>query len=218
MLGVNTLTISRPLITLHARSYHVSLRTRFAAVREHFSVRPVDGAAVDWSEEGASLEMAIRYLKILLALSLGVYCLMDGTQNLINFERGHDWLVYVTSMKDHKVYPSSIGPAVTSPFWTYALWIWNIVAQFISGLLALKGVLDMWLKRMEDAVEFKAAKTFAILGAGSAVLLWFGFYFAILGGYFSMWQTEWGSGTLSAAAAIAGLSGLLMVFLNMPDQ
>ena len=72
--------------------------------------------------------------------------------------------------------------------------------------------------RNADANSFNAAKTFGIRGAGLAVIIWFGFFSAIGGAYFQMWQTQAGAQALQGAFQYSMLNGLILVYLSMRDE
>jgi predicted small integral membrane protein len=85
------------------------------------------------------------------------------------------------------------------------------------GALSLKGAWDLWRTRHEDASAFNSAKTFAILGAGMAMVVWFGGFVVMGGALFQMWQTQIGTGSFNGAFIYASTSALVLLFLNSPD-
>ena len=120
-------------------------------------------------------------------------------------------------MGNQVVYPISLGPAIHSPALVWILLCIIITLEIAAGLLAVKGALDLWKVRNADAAAFNNAKTFAILGAGMAVVIWFGLFSTLGGAYFQMWQTELGSVALQGAFQYAVLNGIVLIFVNMTD-
>ncbi len=160
----------------------------------------------------------IRLLKTVLALSLAVFCLFYAIQNVFNLQAAYGFVALMTSMEGHVAYPEHFGPAITSPAINWIiLWI-IILSEFAAGLLAGKGAIDMWGARSADAATFKEAKRFGILGAGLGVVIWFGYFSAIGGAYFQMWQTQAGSPPLNNAAQFVMMCGLVMIYLSMDDD
>ena len=82
----------------------------------------------------------------------------------------------------------------------------------------LKGCLDLWQQRHASSEAFQQAKSWALLGCGLAVLIWFGLFGVIGGAWFQMWQTELGSQSLNGAFQFAVSAALVLIFVNMPDQ
>jgi len=162
--------------------------------------------------------MAIRYLKIMLVIFVALLCVTYAAQNVANLDKAYTFVASAAGMQDHAAYPSSFGPAVrTAPLVWAALTV-IILGEFAAGLLAAKGVWDLWAARRAPAAGFNAAKTYALLGCGGALLVWFGLFGAIGGAYFQMWQTPLGSASLEGAFQFAAQIGIVMLFVNMADS
>lgn len=160
----------------------------------------------------------IRLLKVVLTLFAALFCLMYAFQNLVNLQAAYGFVALMTGMTDHAAYPNHFGPAVTSPFLNWVmLWI-IIVLEIAAGLLAAKGAFDLWRARNSTADEFESAKTFAVLGTGLAVVVWFGIFSAVGGAYFQMWQTEAGYNALENAFWFSAQHGLVLLIVNQPDR
>jgi len=162
--------------------------------------------------------MAIRYLKVLLVLFTGLMCLLYGLQNIANLQVAHQVVGLVLSMADHQSYPNSMLPAITSPILTGLAVAVIIALELAAGVVALKGCLDLWQQRHASSEAFQQAKSWALLGCGLAVLIWFGLFGVIGGAWFQMWQTELGSQSLNGAFQFAVSAALVLIFVNMPDQ
>jgi len=159
----------------------------------------------------------IRYMKIAFTASVSLFCLMYALQNVVNLEAAHWFVAYTTSMEGHEKYPSHFGPAVTAPVihWTM---LWIIIAlEFVAGLLAAKGAIDLFKARNASADEFNGAKTYAIAGCGVGILVWFGLFSAIGGTYFQMWQTEAGGGALANATLFSIQLALVWLLVSQKD-
>lgn len=52
--------------------------------------------------------------------------------------------------------------------------------------MSLKGAWDLWQKGKGSADEFNTAKTFATLGTGMALVVWFGGFIVVGGALFAM--------------------------------
>jgi len=162
--------------------------------------------------------MLNRFLKIDLAIFIGLFCLFYATQNIVNLQSAHWFVATMLSMEGHELYPAHFGPAVTSPALTWlALWI-IIVLEYFAGFLALKGAWDMWISRKATASNFHTAKKYVTAAAGVALFVWFGLFSAIGGAYLQMWQTEAGTGALQGSFWYLASIGIVALFINMHDD
>lgn len=159
-----------------------------------------------------------RLLKCVLTLFVALFCLMYALQNVVNLQAAYAFVDLVVGMDGHEAYANHFGPAINAPALIWILlWI-IIICEFLAGLLAAKGALDMWKARTSAGATFNDAKKFGILGAGLAVVIWFGFFSAIGGAYFQMWQTQAGAQALQGSFQYAMLNGLVLVYLSMHDD
>jgi predicted small integral membrane protein len=93
-----------------------------------------------------------------------------------------------------------------------------ILLEYSAGALAAKGAWDLCKSRKSSAGEFNAAKSYANLGGGIALLVWFGLFTAIGGSYFQMWQTELGGASLQGSFQFTASIGIVLLFVNMSEQ
>ena len=159
----------------------------------------------------------IRLMKVVLVAFAAFFCLMYALQNLVNLQPAYGFVAAMVQMDGHAAYPSHAGPAISSPLliWTM-LWI-IIVLEIAAGLLAAKGAVDLWRVRQGTVEEFHAAKKFAVLGTGLAVIIWFGIFSAIGGAYFQMWQTELGADALGNATWFSIQHGVILLIVVSPE-
>lgn len=162
--------------------------------------------------------MSIRFLKIILVLLIALQALVYATQNMVNLDAAYASVAYVISNQDHVVYPRSFAPDITSPALTWAAVVIIIALEYVTGIFAAKGTLDLWSARSSSAEEFNSAKTNALLGAGLTIVVWFGLFGVIANGVFQMWQTEIGANSSSDAFKFLVNGGLVLIFVNMPDR
>lgn len=160
----------------------------------------------------------IRIIKIALAASVALFCLMYALQNIWNLDAAGWFVSYTTGMEGHDKYPSHFGPAVTTPA-LHSIMLWVIIAlEITAGLLAAKGAYDLFKARNGSADEFNGAKTYAIAGCGVGILVWFGLFSAIAGAYFQIWQTEAGGGALANASMFSVQLGVIWLLISQKDN
>ena len=162
--------------------------------------------------------MAIRYLKMLFVFFEALLCLFYASQNVVNLRVAYQAVAYATTRQDQTIYPHSFGPGFGQ---TWLVWLTLsviILLEYSAGLLSAKGLWDLWRKRRAPAEAFNASKTFALWGAGTAIINWFGLFSVVGGAYFQMWQTQAGGMSLQGAFYYAALSAIVLFFVNMRDD
>ena len=162
--------------------------------------------------------MAIRYLKIILVLFVGLQAWFYVAGNIANWDAGLAVIGYVLGMEGHEYYPVHIVPALTSPTVHVIAFLIILTGEFLVGALSLKGALNLWKARRAEAESFNGAKRFAIAGCAMAMVVWFGGFIVLGGALFQMWQTEIGDGSLDGSFVYAVTAGLILLFVDRPDD
>jgi predicted small integral membrane protein len=160
----------------------------------------------------------IRLIKTVITLFLGLFCLMYALQNIFNLQAGYGFIALMTSMEGHVGYPNSFGPPVTAPALVWTIFWIIILTELAAGSAAIKGFMDMWSARNADAATFNAAKQWGIVGAGLGIIIWFGYFHAIGGAYFQMWQVEAGRGPFQDSALFVVMCGVIALILMQADD
>jgi predicted small integral membrane protein len=162
--------------------------------------------------------MSIRYLKILLVAFVGLLGLLYFAGNVTNWNAGLGAVAYVVGMQGHEIYASHIFPPFSHPALVTIAYLIILVGEFLVGVLSLKGAWNLWRARHARSDAFNAAKTYAVLGTGMALVVWFGGFIVIGSALFQMWQTQVGSNSFHDAFIFAAMSGLVLLFLIQPDE
>lgn len=162
--------------------------------------------------------MNSRTLKIVLVCFVSLGALIWAIQNIVNIDAAYASVAYVTSNVDHEAYPDSFGPSFGSPVLVWLALAVILAGELATGLLAAKGAYDMFSRRKAPAAEFNAAKRFATLGCGMALIVWFGIFGVIGGAFFQMWQTDIGHGSFADGLLYAIPNGLILLFLEFRDE
>lgn len=158
-----------------------------------------------------------RYIKIALATFAALFCLFYAIQNVMNLGSAEWFVGTMTAMKDHEAYPNTFAFAVTSPI-LVKMMLWVIIfLEFLAGLLAGKGAIDMFVRRNASRDEFNAAKTYVLAGTGLAVVVWFGIFGAFGGAFFQMWQVEAGANALREASLYGLQHGVVWLIIRADD-
>ncbi|RUO34258.1 DUF2165 family protein [Aliidiomarina sanyensis] len=162
--------------------------------------------------------MALRTIKILLALFIGLLCVFYAAQNVVNLAEAHFFMGYVLGLSDHQAYPNTFAFGISNPVLVWIPLTLVIALEFIAGFVVLKGTYAMWQARRRDVATFQHSKSTVFLGAGIALLVWFGLFTVIGGAFFQMWQTELGAGSLMGSFQYLGSIALVSLFIAMPDS
>lgn len=160
--------------------------------------------------------MLDRQLKALFAVLLGLCALFFVIGNIVNLSAAYASFAYVLSLADHAAYPKDFVPALGSPFIEIAAWV-DFLLEIAAAILLLLGGWRLWGARGADASGFEAAKATAKLGAGVAVLVWFGMFCVLGGAAYGMWQTGVGGQSYNGAWQLCTFSLLYLVYLSQRD-
>ena len=76
----------------------------------------------------------------------------------------------------------------------------------------------MWAKASAPATDFNGAKTYAVLGCGMALIVWFGGFTVIGAALFQMWQGQVGVSSFEGAHMYLVPSGIVLLFVAMKDD
>lgn len=161
--------------------------------------------------------MVVRTAKVLLVLLIGLFSLLVGIDNVIDYGTNYAFVQHVMSMDT--VFPSSTltWRAITSPALHHAAYALIIAAELVTGALCVLGARRLWHAREAPALHFNAAKDIAVAGLVTGFALWFFGFMTIGGEWFQMWQSQTWNGQ-EAAFRFIGSIGLVLIFLSQKDD
>lgn len=158
------------------------------------------------------------YLKIGLALAVGLLAALWFANNLLNWDVAQGAVAYTLSQADQAGYPNHLVPPIDSPVITTMVLLAIVIGEGAAGGLALAGAYRMWAARKLDDGAFRNAKRYALWGAGVAVLVWF-LLFQVFGGtLIMMGQSEGARGALDGAFRFASYCFLTLIYLSLPED
>jgi len=160
--------------------------------------------------------MIARLSKALLVLLIGLFSLLVGVDNIVDYGTNYAFVEHVMQMDT--VFPDSTlkWRAISSDTVNQAAYALIIALEILTGLLCVTGALRIWQVRGESAARFNAAKDVAIAGLVLGICLWFFGFMTVAGEWFQMWQSKTWNGQEGAFRFIACI-GLVLVFLNQAD-
>jgi predicted small integral membrane protein len=158
----------------------------------------------------------LRISKITICLSLSIFALLVGFNNLADYDSNYAFVQHTLSMDT--VFPENTLKyrAILDPsLWSLAYGL-IIFAEFLTGILLLVGAACM-LRNINSYLAFARAKNWIYLGCLVGFMLWF-FGFIVVGGeWFCMWQSEKWNG-VEAAFRFVVLIMFTLLFTAMPES
>ena len=161
--------------------------------------------------------MIDRYLKIAFVAALGLMALLYVIHNIMNITEAYGAVAYVLGLEHNEVFDNNLLPAITGPAVHFMAWI-IFLFEIACGVICLWGAWKLWQARGGHAARFEAAKGMAKLGAGLSVIIWFGFFGAIGGAGYQMWQSEIGAGSLADSFKFSVWGLLVLIYLSMRES
>lgn len=158
----------------------------------------------------------LRISKIIICLSLSIFALLVGFNNLADYESNYAFVRHTLSMDT--VFPENALKyrAILDPSLWHLAYGLIIFAEFLTGILLLVGSACM-LRNINSSLEFARAKKWIYLGCLVGFMLWF-FGFIVVGGeWFCMWQSERWNG-VEAAFRFVVLIMLTLLFTALPES
>lgn len=133
-----------------------------------------------------------RKSKALLASFVGVFALLVGIQNILDWNTNYQFVQNVLQMNAMQPWWSgqdALGwRAISSPVVHTVAYLIIIVAEIATGGLALMGAKKMF---SDDIETFKSGKAHYLAGATIGLALWFFGFCVIASEWFVMWASEW---------------------------
>lgn len=160
--------------------------------------------------------MTIRICKALLVVMIGVFALLVGYNNVVDYGANFEFVRHVLSMDTTFPNNALMHRAITSPTLHHGAY-WVIIAgEFLTGLICLVGGIRL-IRTAGAADTFQRAKGFAMIGLTLGFALWFFGFMTVGAEYFLMWQSDIWNGQQAAFRFIACI-GIVMVVLLVPED
>ena len=142
--------------------------------------------------------MIIRLSKALLVLLVGLFSLLVGTDNIIDYGTNYAFVEHVMAMDT--VFPNSTltWRAINSGTLNEIAYALIIAGEVLTGLLCVAGAFRLWRMRDTGAVNYNAAKDVAVAGLVCGLSLWFFGFLTVGGEWFQMWQSKTWNGEEAA--------------------
>lgn len=160
--------------------------------------------------------MIARLSKALLVLQIGLFSLLVGVDNIVDYGTNYAFVEHVMEMDTVSPDSTLKWRAITDDTLNEATYALIIAVEIMTGLLCVAGAGRLWQARGESAAAFNAAKGIATAGLVLGLSLWFFGFMTVGGEWFQMWQSKTWNGQEAAFRFIACI-GLVLLFLNQRD-
>jgi predicted small integral membrane protein len=163
------------------------------------------------------MNMLVRIAKAALVAMTGLFSLLVGVDNLLDYGTNFAYVQHVLAMDALRAPSAFAWRAISNPAVHHLAYALIIALELAVGMLCMVGALRLASARGELARRFNAAKSIALLGLLTGFTLWF-FGFMVVGGeWFQMWQSPTWNGQ-QAAFRFAGCLGLILLFVAQRDD
>ena len=160
--------------------------------------------------------MTMRLAKSFLVLLIGLFALLVGVNNVLDYNSNFEFVRHVMAMDTTFANNALKGRAITDPALHHAAYALIIAAEIATGLLCLAGAARLYRRRAAAAAEFERAKALAVVGLVLGFTLWFFGFMNVGAEWFLMWQSQNWNGQQAAFRIIACI-GIVLVFLGQRD-
>jgi predicted small integral membrane protein len=161
--------------------------------------------------------MIVRVSKSLLVCLVGVFSLLVGVDNIIDYGTNYAFVQHVMAMDTLFPETTLTWRAISSAALNETAYALIIAAELMTGLLCIAGARRVWQARGESAASFNAAKDVAVAGLVCGLALWFFGFLTVGGEWFQMWQSKTWNGEEAAFRFVACI-GLVLIFVNQRDE
>lgn len=164
------------------------------------------------------LSVTLRACKTALVCCIGLFCVLVGTNNLIDYDSNFQFVKHVMSMDT--VFAGSIlkSRAITSPLLHQLAYGCIILCEFLIGILCLWGAARMLKQLRRSAQLFHGAKSLAVLGLSLGFVLWFLGFMTIGGEWFLMWQSQQWNAQQPVFRILVCFSVVLLLLVQRDDD
>ena len=160
--------------------------------------------------------MIVRLSKAALTLSLGIFLVIVGIDNILDYGINFTFVQHVMSMDT--IFPDSTlrWRAVTAEWAHHVAFALIIAAELVIGIVCVIGAWRLFVARTASSPAFRQAKSLAMAGVAAGFAFFFLVFIVVGGEWFQMWQSStWNA--QEGAFRFAVLFGIVLVFVGLED-
>jgi predicted small integral membrane protein len=157
--------------------------------------------------------MMVRYFKIALVLLVGLWALFGAMVNLS--KPNPEVAAAVMSMA---AVPGEHARAISHPALVWLAWGLIPLSKLAAAALCFAGGFRLWRRRHALGMEFDRAKSWAIAGCATAMVMLYGVFIVFMDGFFEGWRTPLGQQAAPSAFIYFGCIAFIALFVNMREH
>ena len=161
--------------------------------------------------------MWIRYCKISLVFSCGLFFALVVLNNLTDYGSNFEFVENVLNMSTTFEGNALMWRAIESPVIHHIFYGAIIAWEATTMVLCFCAAYVLFRARGGDAAAFDRAKPLAVVALTVGMLLWFVAFITVGAEWFAMWQSPTWNGQNSAFRMFT-IMGIILIFLSLPDS
>jgi predicted small integral membrane protein len=160
--------------------------------------------------------MILRAAKAALVLGVALYHTLVVWNNLTDYDSNYQFIRHVLMMDSTSPGNRGMWRAMNSPVW-HGVFYWTIIFwESAVMILCWWGGWRLARSLKGDESAFRNAKSMAILGLTSSLLLWLVAFLCVGGEWFLMWQSKSWNGQ-EAAFRMFAVVGIALLFVAQAE-
>jgi len=160
--------------------------------------------------------MQIRFAKIVLVFSFGLYTFFVVFGNVTDYNTNFQFVKHVLSMDTTFPGNGLMWRSINNHILHHIFYLIIICTEAVITYFCFAGGIDLLKKIKTSSEEFNNAKKKSLIGLTLGFALWFIGFIAVGGEWFLMWQSETWNG-IEAAFRISGIALLIILFVSKED-
>ena len=161
--------------------------------------------------------MTARIAKIALVFGIAFYTTLLASNNLFDYDSNFQFVRHVLMMDSTFADNHVMWRAISGPAW-HILFYWIVILwELTSAALCWWGGVRLGRAAHAGANQFQEAKSIAIIGLTTNLLLWVTAFLTVGGEWFLMWQSKIWNGE-AAAFRMFVVIGIVLLLLIQPEM
>ncbi|MCE3269301.1 MAG: rane protein [Burkholderiales bacterium] len=158
-----------------------------------------------------------RYSKVLLLMSIAIFCTLVIFGNITNYVINFEFVKHVLMMDT--IFPNSNIKyrAINNIVLINLAYIFIIFLEIICTILCWIGTYKMLCNIKSDARQFNNSKQIAVAGLTSTFLTWHTWFMSVGGEWFGMWMSHQWNGTEASFRFFITVIAVL-IYLSIKDD
>ena len=163
------------------------------------------------------VQFLFRFAKTIAMAAIGLMALLIVIGNTTDYFTNYLFVEHVLKMDTIFPHSNLLYRSINSTFIFHVGYILLIIMEALMAFCCLKGSWLLFKNIKGNAVNFHAAKNWAVAGIIVGIVIWFLGFEVIGGEWFAMWQSNTWNG-LGAAERILSFLVLVLILLHLKEE